>query len=214
MPRQPSPMFFSQLYNNIVTDVSTQPRPSSPVLTTTVAPSNPSWKTIERKRWILTPFVRRENATVDPDSPRMMAIRRGLADILDMDNTWGAMELECPTTYVPGMPFFPYYVVKKLPIKTKRLHEWYEEAYKFNVLSMTAVTNHSVFLDGGSTVVVEFKDLHAMFRHEEHHDYLLMQQDMADNAKLDVAYLNPIKISKPFKSTENQRHTKKYLRLR
>uniref|UniRef100_A0A0D9WKN2 Uncharacterized protein n=1 Tax=Leersia perrieri TaxID=77586 RepID=A0A0D9WKN2_9ORYZ len=70
-------------------------------------------------------------------------------------------------------------------------------------------------MDGGSTFVVEFKDLHAMFRREELDTNLIavwcmMQHDMADKAKLDITYLNPLRISKPAHTFQINRNSEAY----
>lgn len=74
---------------------------------------------------------------------------------------------DCPAEYVFGKAFFPKWKLDECPFQMRRWHEWYMRASALGVEYITARISSEVFADGGSNLVIDFKDMHAMFRREK-----------------------------------------------
>nr|BAX25092.1 hydroxyproline-rich glycoprotein -like [Oryza australiensis] len=107
---------------------------------------------------------------------------------------------EVPTKYEYDKPFLPWHVMEDMPWEIRLMHDWYLKASKLGLSMLTVKVPNDAFTSGpNGMLVIDFNDLHALFRMEKMDinlvtTFCLMQYVDAKKTNYPAAFVNPTRI--------------------
>ena len=113
------------------------------------------------KTWLLSSS--KPKASSAQESPAKGNLTKAIIKALSTPQIDFVPTLDVPEKYEHGKPFLPLFELQEGPWEMRRFHEWYMRACHAGFSIITASIPANVYLNGDSYLMVDFKDMHALF---------------------------------------------------
>ena len=117
------------------------------------------------KTWLLSSSKPKASSAQESQAKGTSSKETGKAISTSQIDFWPTPEV--PEKYEHGKPFLPLWKLDEGPWEMKKFHEWYMKACRVGLSMITVFVPAIVFLSGDNYILLDFKDLHALFRLEK-----------------------------------------------
>jgi hypothetical protein len=114
------------------------------------------------KRWLLSSS--KPKASSAQESPAKGDLTKEIVKALSTSQIDFVPTLDVPEKYEHGKPFLPSFQLQEGPWEMRKFHEWYMRACRAGLSIITASVPAIVYLSGDNYLMLDFKDMHALFR--------------------------------------------------
>ena len=117
------------------------------------------------KRWLLSSSKPKASST--QESPAKGDLTKEIVKALSTSQIDFVPTLDVPEKYEYGKPFLLSFQLQEGPWEMRKFHEWYMRACRVGLSIITASVPAIVYLSRDNYLMLDFKDIHVLFRLEK-----------------------------------------------